>query len=93
MITMFGLVERTVPVARLGEAMAGLVSSITLAQSAGTVAAGWVVAAAGPSAPFTVTCAAAGAALLLAATTATARRYARPEAVVVRPVRVGARGA
>src|SRR5205085_2589616 len=36
MITMFGLVERTVPAGRLGEAMAALVSSITLAQSAGT---------------------------------------------------------
>ncbi|MDH6119989.1 MFS transporter [Kitasatospora sp. GAS204B] len=79
MITMFGLVERTVPTERLGEAMAGLVSSITLAQSAGTVAAGWAAARSGPGAPFWVTCAAAGAALLLAAGTATSRRYQRPE--------------
>ncbi|MGF1430666.1 MFS transporter [Kitasatospora sp. LaBMicrA B282] len=82
MITMFGLVERTVPSARLGEAMAGLVSSITLAQSAGTVVAGWVATAGGPGAPFLVTCGAAGAALLLAATTASEQRYRRPEAVL-----------
>ncbi|WP_051966479.1 MFS transporter [Kitasatospora mediocidica] len=78
MITMFGLVERTVPGMRLGEAMAGLVSSITLAQSAGTVAGGWAVDAYGPRAPFALTCAAAAAALLLAACTATGRRYRRP---------------
>ncbi|PYC78694.1 MFS transporter [Streptomyces tateyamensis] len=90
MITMFGLVERTVPTARLGEAMAGLVSSITLAQAAGTVAAGWLVAAAGPAAPFTVTCVAAGSALLLAAATATARRYARPAAAPARRAQVRA---
>ncbi|GAA0689852.1 MFS transporter [Kitasatospora atroaurantiaca] len=78
MITMFGLVERTVPAARLGEAMAALVSSITLAQSAGTLAAGWVADRYGPTSPFRVTCAAAAAALLLAALTATSRRYRRP---------------
>ncbi|MDH6114035.1 putative MFS family arabinose efflux permease [Kitasatospora sp. MAP12-15] len=77
MITMFGLVERTVPGGRLGEAMAGLVSSITLAQAAGTVAAGWAVDASGPSAPFGITCAAAATALLLAACTATGGRYRR----------------
>ncbi|WP_035841165.1 MFS transporter [Kitasatospora azatica] len=82
MITMFGLVERTVPGARLGEAMAGLVSSITLAQSAGTVLAGWAADVGGPAAPFGVSCGAAGAALLLAATTATARRYAQPAGVI-----------
>lgn len=77
MITMFGLVERTVPAGRLGEAMAALVSSITLAQSAGTVTAGWVADRYGPTAPFRVTVAAAAAALLLAALTATGRRYRR----------------
>ncbi len=90
MITMFGLVERTVPGARLGEAMAGLVSSITLAQAAGTVAAGWVASTYGPGAPFTVTCAAAAAALLLAACTATTDRYRRaPAASQEQPVSVG----
>ncbi|WP_344443935.1 MFS transporter [Kitasatospora nipponensis] len=79
MITMFGLVERTVPPARLGEAMAGLVSSITLAQAAGTVVAGWASDAGGPSAPFLITCTAAAAALLLALGTATGTRYRRPE--------------
>ncbi|MFC9324413.1 MFS transporter [Kitasatospora sp. NPDC057015] len=77
MITMFGLVERTVPAGRLGEAMAALVSSITLAQSAGTLASGWAAERYGPGAPFRVTALAAGAALLLAALTATDRRYRR----------------
>ncbi|WP_354643208.1 MFS transporter [Kitasatospora camelliae] len=77
MITMFGLAERTVPAERLGEAMAALVSSITLAQSAGTLAAGWVADRHGPTAPFTVTCGAAGAAVLLALATATEHRYRR----------------
>lgn len=75
MITMFGLVERTVPAARLGEAMAALVSSITLAQAAGTLLAGWLAEHRGSTAPFWITCAAALAALALAASTATARRY------------------
>ncbi|MCX4745374.1 MFS transporter [Kitasatospora sp. NBC_01287] len=82
MITMFGLVERTVPGERLGEAMAGLVSSITLAQAAGTAAAGWAAATGGPGAPFLVSCAAAAAALLLAAATATERRYRRTEVML-----------
>ncbi|GAA2804333.1 hypothetical protein GCM10010441_31420 [Kitasatospora paracochleata] len=77
MITMFGLAERTVPAERLGEAMAALVSSITLAQSAGTLAAGWAADHHGPAAPFLVTCTAAALALLLALTTATERRYRR----------------
>jgi len=77
MITMFGLAERTVPTERLGEAMAALVSSITLAQSAGTLAAGWAADRHGPAAPFWVTCAAAVLALLLTAGTATERRYRR----------------
>ncbi|SEM03174.1 MFS transporter [Streptacidiphilus jiangxiensis] len=83
MITVFGLVERTVPESRLGEAMAGLVSGITLAQSLGTAVAGWAAAAAGPSAPFAVTCAAALAALLLALSTATERRYLSRSALPV----------
>jgi MFS family permease len=82
MITMFGLVERSVPAERLGEAMAGLVSSITLAQSAGTLAAGWAADRNGPTAPFTVTCIAAATALLLALTTATERRYPRRTAAL-----------
>ncbi|GGU95818.1 ABC transporter permease [Kitasatospora herbaricolor] len=77
MITMFGLVERTVPAGRLGEAMAALVSSITLAQSAGTLAGGWAAERWGPGAPFEVTVLAAGAALLLAVLTATESRYRR----------------
>ncbi|WP_441249178.1 MFS transporter [Kitasatospora sp. McL0602] len=85
MITMFGLVERTVPAGRLGEAMAALVSSITLAQSAGTLAAGWVAEQYGPTAPFRVTAAAALAALLLAALTATESRYRRRELAVLAP--------
>ncbi|MDH6133469.1 MFS family permease [Kitasatospora sp. MAA4] len=78
MITMFGLVERTVPGGRLGEAMAGLVSSITLAQAAGTAASGWLVDGYGPHAPFALTCGAAATALLLAVCTATGERYRRP---------------
>ncbi|MFD9124005.1 MFS transporter [Kitasatospora sp. NPDC059571] len=77
MITMFGLAERSVPGERLGEAMAALVSSITLAQSAGTLAAGWAAQRYGPTAPFTVTCGSAAAALLLALCTATDRTYRR----------------
>ncbi|MER5866107.1 MFS transporter [Kitasatospora sp. NPDC002040] len=77
MITMFGLVERTVPTARLGEAMAALVSSITLAQAAGTLLAGWLAERHGPTAPFWITCAAALGALALTAATATTRRYRR----------------
>lgn len=77
MITMFGLTERAVPADRLGEAMAALVSSITLAQSAGTVLAGRLADLHGPAAPFLVTCAAAAAAALLALTTATEARYRR----------------
>ncbi|TYC77443.1 MFS transporter [Streptomyces sp. CB01881] len=77
MITMFGLVERTVPSARLGEAMAALVSAIILAQSAGTFLGGWAADHVGPTAPFRITVAAAAAALLLAAFTATGRRYRR----------------
>ncbi|MFG2818350.1 MFS transporter [Kitasatospora sp. NPDC048365] len=86
MITMFGLAERTVPAVRLGEAMAALVSSITLAQSAGTVVAGWVAERYGPGAAFVVTCAAAAAAMLLALGTATERRYRRREFPVAAPV-------
>lgn len=77
MITMFGLVERTVPTARLGEAMAALVSAIILAQSAGTFLGGWAADNVGPTAPFRITVAAAVAALLLAAFTATDHRYHR----------------
>ncbi|MFD0273067.1 MFS transporter [Kitasatospora sp. NPDC127111] len=77
MITMFGLVERTVPASRLGEAMAALVSAIILAQSAGTFLGGWAADHLGPTAPFRITVAAATAALLLAAFTATDRRYRR----------------
>ncbi|SOB88899.1 MFS transporter [Streptomyces sp. 1331.2] len=76
-ITMFGLVERTVPAARLGEAMAALVSALILAQSASTFLAGWAADHAGPGAPFAVTTGAAAAALLLAICTATERRYRR----------------
>ncbi|MFJ9952343.1 MFS transporter [Kitasatospora sp. NPDC091207] len=77
MITMFGLVERTVPTARLGEAMAALVSAIILAQSAGTFLGGWAADHLAPDAPFRITVVAAAAALLLAAFTATGRRYPR----------------
>ncbi|MFJ3789951.1 MFS transporter [Kitasatospora sp. NPDC090091] len=77
MITMFGLAERTVPTARLGEAMAALVSAIILAQSAGTFLGGWFADHVGPTAPFRVTVASAAAALLLALLTATDRRYRR----------------
>lgn len=77
MITMFGLVERTVPTARLGEAMAALVSAIILAQSAGTFLGGWAADHLAPDAPFRITVVAAAAALLLAASTATDRRYPR----------------
>ncbi|WP_371478437.1 MFS transporter [Kitasatospora sp. NBC_00315] len=77
MITMFALVERTVPAGRLGEAMAALVSSIILAQSAGTLLGGWTAETYGPAAPFRVTVASAAAALLLAAATATDRRHPR----------------
>ncbi|MFF2044940.1 MFS transporter [Kitasatospora sp. NPDC058170] len=77
MITMFGLVERTVPPARLGEAMAALVSAIILAQSAGTFLGGWSADHFAPTAPFRITVAAAAAALLLAGCTATDRRYRR----------------
>ncbi|MFF0409231.1 MFS transporter [Kitasatospora sp. NPDC004745] len=79
MITMFGLVERTVPAARLGEAMAVLVSALILAQSAGTFLGGWATTHFSPAAPFAVTAAAAATALLLAACTATERRYRRRE--------------
>ncbi|MFJ8041889.1 MFS transporter [Kitasatospora sp. NPDC096147] len=75
MITMFGLVERTVPLPRLGEAMAALVSSITLAQAAGTLAAGRLADLHGPTAPFALTVSFALATLLLTALTATAARY------------------
>ncbi|KJK60024.1 hypothetical protein [Saccharothrix sp. ST-888] len=51
LITAFGLVERTVPATRLGEAMAALVGSITLAQSAGTLTAGWAAERSGPAGP------------------------------------------
>ncbi|MFJ3217171.1 MFS transporter [Kitasatospora sp. NPDC086801] len=77
MITMFGLVERTVPVVRLGEAMAALVSALILAQSAGTFLGGWATTHFAPAAPFAITAAAAAAALLLAACTATEQRYRR----------------
>ncbi|MEU6233980.1 MFS transporter [Kitasatospora sp. NPDC047058] len=77
MITMFGLVERTVPASRLGEAMAALVSAIILAQSAGTFLGGWAADHVGPTAPFRITVVAATAALLLAAFTATDGRYRR----------------
>ncbi|MER7582313.1 MFS transporter [Kitasatospora sp. NPDC097691] len=76
-ITIFGLVERTVPATRLGEAMAALVSALILAQSAGTFLAGWAADHFTPGAPFAVTSAAAAAALVLAACTATDRRYRR----------------
>ncbi|MFI9326873.1 MFS transporter [Kitasatospora sp. NPDC052868] len=79
MITMFGLVERTVPPTRLGEAMAALVSAIILAQSAGTFLGGWSADHFAPTAPFRITVAAAAAALLLAGCTATDRRYRRRE--------------
>ncbi|MFF3004368.1 MFS transporter [Kitasatospora sp. NPDC057940] len=77
MITMFGLVERTVPAVRLGEAMAALVSALILAQSAGTFLGGWATTHFAPAAPFAITAAAAAAALLLAACTATEQRYRR----------------
>ncbi|MER7752182.1 MFS transporter [Kitasatospora sp. NPDC097643] len=77
MITMFGLVERTVPAVRLGEAMAALVSALILAQSAGTFLGGWATAHFAPAAPFAITVGAAAAALLLAAFTATEQRYRR----------------
>ncbi|MER6301133.1 MFS transporter [Kitasatospora sp. NPDC001539] len=76
-IAVFGLVERTVPAARLGEAMAALVSALILAQSAGTFLAGWAVEHFAPAASFAVTAAAAAAALALTACTATERRYHR----------------
>ncbi|MFF7992568.1 MFS transporter [Kitasatospora xanthocidica] len=76
-ITMFGLVERTVPAARLGEAMATLVSALILAQSAGTFLAGWAAERIGPGAAFAVTSAAAATALVLTLCTATDRRYRR----------------
>ncbi|MGW6915250.1 MFS transporter [Kitasatospora sp. NPDC054939] len=79
MITMFGLVERTVPAARLGEAMAALASAIILAHSAGTFAAGWLAENHGPGGPFWATVTAACAALLLATATATDHRYRRRE--------------
>ncbi|MFJ8625141.1 MFS transporter [Kitasatospora sp. NPDC093550] len=75
-LTMFGLVERTVPAARLGEAMAALVSALILAQSAGTFLAGWAADHFTPGAPFAVTAAAAAAAALTACT-ATEHRYRR----------------
>ncbi|MGW2250453.1 MFS transporter [Kitasatospora sp. NPDC001660] len=77
MITMFGLVERTVPAARLGEAMAALVSALILAQSAGTFLSGWAADHFTPGAPFAVTSAAAATTLVLTACTATERRYRR----------------
>ncbi|MFJ2577665.1 MFS transporter [Kitasatospora aureofaciens] len=80
MITMFGLVERTVPAARLGEAMAALVSALILAQSAGTFLGGWATDHFSPGAPFAVTSTAAATALLLAACTATDHRYRRRNA-------------
>ncbi|MFF1796329.1 hypothetical protein ACFVXQ_19265, partial [Kitasatospora sp. NPDC058263] len=83
MITMFGLVERTVPTARLGEAMAALVSAIILAQSAGTFLGGWAADHLAPEAPFRITVVAAAAALLLTAATATDRRYPRRSALPV----------
>ncbi|GAB7184217.1 hypothetical protein ATKI12_4048 [Kitasatospora sp. Ki12] len=79
-ITVFGLVERTVPAARLGEAMATLVSALILAQSAGTFLAGWAAEHVTPGAAFAVTAAAAAAALVLTACTATDRRYPRRSA-------------
>ncbi|MFE6049162.1 MFS transporter [Kitasatospora sp. NPDC056446] len=79
-ITMFGLVERTVPAARLGEAMAALVSALILAQSAGTFLAGWAAGRFAPGAAFAVTAAAAAAALVLTACTATEGRYRRRDA-------------
>ncbi|MEU9131111.1 MFS transporter [Kitasatospora sp. NPDC048540] len=86
MITMFGLTERAVPTDRLGEAMAALVSSITLAQSAGTLLAGWLADRSGAAAPFLVTCAAAGLAAVLALTTATEARYRRRTGAGHRPL-------
>ncbi|MEU8510143.1 MFS transporter [Kitasatospora sp. NPDC048722] len=77
MITMFGLVERTVPAARLGEAMAALVSALILAQSAGTFVSGWAADHFAPGAPFAVTAAAAATALVLTACTATEHRFRR----------------
>ncbi|MFG3051773.1 MFS transporter [Kitasatospora sp. NPDC048239] len=88
MITMFGLVERTVPPARLGEAMAALVSAIILAQSAGTFLGGWSADHFAPTAPFRITVAAAAAALLLAGCTATDRRYRRRDGLRGGAVRV-----
>ncbi|MEV7021979.1 MFS transporter [Kitasatospora sp. NPDC093558] len=77
MITMFGLVERTVPAARLGEAMAALVSALILAQSAGTFLSGWAADHFTPGAPFAVTATAAATALVLTACTATEHRFRR----------------
>ncbi|MER7766820.1 MFS transporter [Kitasatospora sp. NPDC096140] len=79
-ITVFGLVERTVPATRLGEAMAALVSALILAQSAGTFLAGWAADHGAPGSPFAVTAAAAATAFVLAACTATDRRYHRRNA-------------
>ncbi|BFV56123.1 MFS transporter [Kitasatospora sp. CMC57] len=89
MITTFGLVERTVPAARLGEAMAALVSGITLAQAGGTLLAGRLAERHDTTAPFWITCTAALAALALALATATARRYRRAPESVPGPVTVG----
>ncbi|MFD8783408.1 hypothetical protein [Kitasatospora sp. NPDC059599] len=71
---------QVVPAARLGEAMAALVSALILAQAAGTFLAGWAAGHVAPgtvpfAAPFAVTTGAAATAL--AACTATERRYRR----------------
>ncbi|MEE1787493.1 MFS transporter [Streptomyces sp. SP17BM10] len=86
MITMFGLVERTVPAARLGEAMAALVSALILAQSAGTFVSGWAADHFAPGAPFAVTAAAAATALVLTACTATEHRFRRRHTARPTPV-------
>ncbi|MFF3067613.1 MFS transporter [Kitasatospora sp. NPDC057936] len=86
MITMFGLVERTVPAARLGEAMAALVSALILAQSAGTFVSGWAADHFSPGAPFAVTAAAAATALVLTACTATEHRFRRRHSTPPAPV-------
>lgn len=85
MITMFSLVERTVPASRLGEAMAALVSALILTQSAGTFVSGWAADHFTPGAPFAVTAAAAATALLLTACTATEHRFRRRHATPPEP--------
>ncbi|MDL4815043.1 MFS transporter [Actinomadura opuntiae] len=74
-VTLFGLAERTVPRSRMGEAMSVLVAGIIVPQAIGTVLAGRLAGAHGPSAAFAVTCAATVMAALLAAAAVTTRHF------------------